>query len=410
MAAIAAAGEGARVTVFDAAAPGATILRTGGGRCNLANDTADPRELCASYPRGGKFLLSVFSRFGSVETLDWFRGRGLPLAVEDEGRVFPASGKAADVRDLLLREAARLGVVLRGGTAVIGLRADEGCFHVLTAGGKGRRQHGTAWPRVVLATGGNAPAAPGGSWKEPRGSGYGLARGLGHTITPLAPSLTALTVAEAWVRGLAGVTLPRARAVARQDGRGIADETAGLLFTHRGISGPLAFRLSSRCAFLPIGADRPLRVSLQPAPGLSPGPADEALAQAAGEHPRQAILTCLSRWVPRSVGLALLGLAGVDPALPCGQLPRASRRALAASLCGVPVTVSGREQGTEMVTAGGVPLDEVTPATMESRIAPGLFLAGEVLDIDGFTGGFNLQAAWSTGRLAGLAAGRNPAE
>ncbi len=401
MAAVAAAGEGAAVTVFDAAAPGATILRTGGGRCNLSNALADPRELCARYPRGGKFLLSVFARFGSTETLGWFRGHGLRLTVEDEGRVFPASGKAADVRDLLVREATRLGVILRGGTAVTGLERAEGCFHVLTAGGKGSRASGGEWHRVIVATGG--------SWKAPRGSGYRLASGLGHTVTPLAPSLTGLTAAEGWVGRLAGVTLPRVRAVVHHEGRRVADEAASLLFTHRGISGPLAFRISSRCAFLPFDRGRPLRVSLHLAPGLAPGAVEAALVGTAGERPRQAVLAALGRWVPRSLGLALIGLAGVDPALPCGQLPRSGRHSLAALLCGMPVTLTGREQGSEMVTAGGIALDEVTPATMESRIVRGLYLAGELLDIDGFTGGFNLQAAWSTGRLAGLAAGRGPA-
>jgi predicted Rossmann fold flavoprotein len=398
MAAVAAAGAGAGVTVFDAAAPGATILRTGGGRCNLANALSDPRELAACFPRGGKFLLSVFSRFGSPETLDWFRSRGLRLTVEDEGRVFPASGRAADVRALLLSEARRLGARMRGGTGVSGLERSGGGFHVLTAGGKGSRAAPGCWQRVIVATGG--------SWKNPGGSGYRLAAGLGHTVTPLAPSLSALTAAERWLPDIAGVTIPQARATAQFEGRRAADEEGGLLFTHRGISGPLAFRISSRCAFLPIDRERPLRVTLRPVPGLFPGAAEAGLEQAAAAHPRQAVLTALGRWVPRSLGVALLGLAGVDPAAPCGQLSRRGRQAVAGLLCGLPITVTGREQGSEMVTAGGVQLDEVTPATMQSRLVPGLFFAGEILDVDGFTGGFNLQAAWSTGRLAGLAAGR----
>jgi predicted Rossmann fold flavoprotein len=398
MAALAAAGAGAGVTVFDTAAPGATILRTGGGRCNLSNALSDPRELAACYPRGGKFLLSVFSRFGSPETLDWFRSRGLRLAVEEEGRVFPASGRAADVRDLLLSEARRLGVRVRAGTGVSGLERSGGGFHVLTAGAKGSRPAPGCWQGVIVATGG--------SWKNPGGSGYRLAAGLGHTVTPLAPSLSALTAAERWLPDIAGVTIPQARATAHFEGRRAADEEGGLLFTHRGVSGPLAFRISSRCAFIPFDKARPLRVTLRPAPGLLPAAAEAGLEQAAAAHPRQAVLTALGRWVPRSLGLALLGLAGVEPATPCGQLSRRGRQAVAGFLCGLPITVTGREQGSEMVTAGGVQLDEVTPSTMESRLVPGLFFAGEVLDVDGFTGGFNLQAAWSTGRLAGLAAGR----
>ena len=302
MAAITAAEGGAAAVVFDSAAPLATILRTGGGRCNLSNAVSDPRQLAAGYPRGGKFLLSVFSRFGVPETLEWFRSRGLPLVVEEEGRVFPASGKAADVRDLLLRESRRLGVRLRGGTAVRLIeRVGEG-FRLATGGPGGRPKAGEAFSAVVLATGGD--------WRNPSGSGYRLAASLGHSITRLAPSLTGLHVSEPWPRSLAGLTLADVQARAHWDGRKAADERGDLLFTHRGISGPLAFRISARSAFLPFSPRAPLALTLSLVPDRRPARLEEEIQSAMSAHPRQAVATALGRYAPRSLCLALLALAG----------------------------------------------------------------------------------------------------
>jgi predicted Rossmann fold flavoprotein len=396
MAAVEAAGAGAAVVLFDRAGPGATLLRTGGGRCNLTNAVFEARILAASYPRGGLFLLSAFSRFAVRETMEWFAARGLPLVQEDEGRVFPSSGKAADVRAVLLELAGRLEVRVRGGTAVRRVERTGQGFRVVTGGGKAGDAPAAAFDALVLATGGDL--------SNPEGSGYRLAASLGHSMTPLAPSLAALLVAEQWARGLAGLSLPLARARAARGGKRVADEEGALLFTHRGISGPLAFRLSARAAFLPLSPEEPLPVTVSVAPDLTPSQAEEQLAAAAAARPRQAVLTALGSLAPRSLGIAVLRLAGVDPATAGSQLPRAGRRAIAHLLCGLPLTVTGREKGSEMVCAGGIPLDEVNPVTMESKIVPGLFLCGEILDIDGFTGGFNLQAAWSTGHLAGLGA------
>jgi predicted Rossmann fold flavoprotein len=398
MAAITAAEGGSPVVVFDRAAPGATILRTGGGRCNLANAVFEAPLLAENYPRGGMFLISAFSRFGARETLTWFRGRGLPLVEEEEGRVFPASGRAADVRDLLLAEARRLGVRLRGGTAVRRLERTAQGFNVSPGRSGGAQAPPVPASAVIIATGGD--------WKCLPGSGYGLARSLGHSITALAPSLTALLASDRWTHGLSGVTLRRVRARAFFDGRRVADEIGDLLFTHRGISGPLALRISSRTAFLPLSGEAPIRLSLSLVPDLSPGQAEKDLQGALIAHPRQTVAAALGRYAPRSLALVLLGLAEVEPVTCCSQITRTQRMALGGLLCGLPLSVTGREKGSEMVSAGGVALDEVTPSTMESRLVPGLFFCGEVLDIDGFTGGFNLQAAWSTGYLAGLGACR----
>ncbi len=384
----ASASPGVAVDTWDAGVPLATLLRTGGGRCNVTNAEQDGRAFAACYPRGGHFLISLLSRFGSSDTMEWFASRGLPLTVEEEGRVFPRSGRAESVRDVLSGEARRLGVTMRARAPVATVRRVPP---------RGFELPGVRDPydRLVIATGGD--------WKDGGSAGYALARSLGHTVTPLAPSLAALVTAEAWPARIAGLTLPSARLLAFDGKRRIADERGSLLFTHTGISGPLAFRISSRCAFFPFSREAPLRLVLKVLPDLGRGSIDAAIIAAARDRPRLQAASALRALVPRSLASELPGLAGVEPSTPLGQLSRASRTALVSLLDQLPLNATGTRPGAEMVTAGGISLDEVDPRTMESRIVPGLYFCGEVLDIDGYTGGYNLQAAWSTGHCAGLA-------
>jgi predicted Rossmann fold flavoprotein len=388
MAALAAAeaGSGAELTVFDSGIPLATVLRTGGGRCNLTNASHGIRELAGCYPRGGKFLISAFSRFGPTETMGWFRSRGLPLVEEAEGRVFPRSGRAEDVRRLLETEARRAGIRVRARAAVDLVTVAGGVFSLTTRRGSG------SFDRLVIATGGR--------------SGHELAQSLGHSITVLAPSLTALAAQESWAGKLAGLTLRGAGVAWHNEGEGVTREEGDLLFTHRGISGPLAFRVSSRCAFMQISRASPLRLSLTAFPGTHGAELEARLLALLAARPRQHVTSAVSTLIPRALADVLVRLAGLSTDLPAAQLSREGRKRLAVLLEGLPLTIVGREKGTEMVTAGGVRLEEIDPRTMGSRVVQGLFFCGEVLDIDGFTGGYNLQAAWSTGRIAGLAAGR----
>jgi predicted flavoprotein YhiN len=399
------------VVVFDRGAPLATLLRTGGGRCNLANATYDPRELAAAYPRGEKFLLSPFSRFGAKKTMAWFEEHGLPLAVEGSGRVFPASRRASDVRDFLLALARSRGVRVLARHAVSRIARRSGSFQLTVADlaapagrpGRDRRAAPLGPPEstetfdaVIVATGGDAT--------DPEGSGYRFARAFGHSITRMAPALTALVTAERWPGEVSGLTLPDARILARFKGRLVADERGSLLFTHRGISGPLAFRISSRCAFLPFGARDPLELALLLFPDDGPADLARRLDAALARSPRRSISVVLRGIVPRSLASRVLQERRILPVRQAAQLTRDDRAALVAALLEVPLTVTAAEHEGEIVTAGGIELHLVEQRTMESRIVPRLFFCGEVLDIDGFTGGFNLQAAWTTGRLAGLGA------
>lgn len=426
MAAIAAAGDGRRkdgpaparadagdveVVIFDLGAPLATLLRTGGGRCNLANATFDARELAASYPRGGKFLLSAYARFGAKPTMAWFEEHGLPLAVEAGGRVFPASRRASEVRDLLLKLARQLGVRVLARHAVNRIVRRSGSFQltitdlgaVPPAGRPARRPAPTVSPQsvetfdaVVIATGGDST--------DPEGSGYRLARAFGHSVTRMAPALTALVTAERWPGEVSGLTLPDARIRVRFQGRAVADERGSLLFTHRGISGPLAFRISSRCAFLPYDGRQPLELALSMFPDDGPAELARRLEAALARNPRRSVSAVLRSLVPRSLASLVLEKERILPTRQAAQVSRDDRAALVAALAEVPLTVTAAQREGEIVTAGGIELHLVEQRTMESRIVPRLFFCGEVLDVDGFTGGFNLQAAWTTGRLAGLGA------
>jgi hypothetical protein len=389
-AAAAGAPSAPELSIFDAGVPLATLLRTGGGRCNIANTLTDKQELAAQYPRGGKFLFSAFARFGPREVITWFVSRGCPLQEEEGGRMFPRSGRAEDVRDLLAGEAKRLGIRVHAQAAVTAMKRTESGFSLTTSRGV------QVFDRVVIATGGDAKDSP--------GSGYALASALGHTVTPLAPSLAALVAQEKWPGTVAGLTLRQARLSARFQGKKLAVETGDMLFTHTGVSGPLAFRISSRSAFLDFSAASPLQLELSPLPDRKPPEIEATLLQAVTRSPHQRVAEAVRQLVPRSLAEAIVDLAGIDPLMPCSHLGREARKGIERLVERLPITVIGREKGNEMVTAGGIVLSEVDPRSMESRLVPGLFFCGEVLDIDGFTGGFNLLAAWSTGRCAGLAA------
>ncbi len=330
MAALAAQEKGARVVVFDAAVPLATILRTGGGRCNLTNAAADGAALAASYPRGGRFLLSAFSRFGPRETMVWFQARGLPLVEEEEGRVFPRSGRAEDVRDLLAAEARAACVRILARQPVTAITPLPAGFQVATPRGR------EAFDKVIIATGGN--------WREGRGAGYGLALSVGHTVTPLAPALTGLAAVEPWPARLAGLTLPDARIHAHPEGARSIEETGGLVFTHAGISGPVAFRISSRCAFMPLSRSAPLRLHLSFLADHDRQGIEKSLMERLAARPRQQAQSMLRGVLPRSLGGVVLALAGVPPETPGAALTRVQRRTLVDLLDRLPLTDRGSSQ------------------------------------------------------------------
>ncbi len=371
--------------------PGAKLLASGGGRCNLTN-TLPPDAFAERFGRQGRFIQPALAAFGPEALRRFLDSLGVPTHAPDGVHVYPAGDSAAAVRKALLARARDLGVALRLGVraAALDIRGDAIRGLATSAGPVVART-------VVLATGGRGYPALGGS-----DSGYLLARQAGHTVVEPTPALVPLVTRESWPGALAGLSLEGVRVQIDLPRRNRAGVTGDVLFTHRGLSGPAILDLSGDVArVLRDRREVPLRLDL--APGTS---ADDWLSRFdawAERDARKAVRALLAVHVPRALADMLCRLAGVDLAARPGQVSRPVRRALAGLLTALPLTVVATEGWDRaMVTRGGVALKEVDPKRLASRRLTGLFFVGELLDLDGPSGGFNLQWAFSSGRLAGL--------
>lgn len=367
------------------------VLVSGGGRCNVTHAGRDSREMAARYPRGGRALIGPFERFGPPETVAWFAERGVPLKTEPDGRMFPVTDSSQTIADALIRAARGAGVnlVLHCGVERAAARPGGG-FRLRLSDGRGVEAEA-----LLLATGG---------CRSGEGSGAALARSLGHTIEPPVPSLFTFRIETPWLRELAGVSAePVELSVPGTKLR----ERGPVLATHWGLSGPAVLRLSAWGArtLHEAGYSFPLRVNWlpgTPADGLA-----EALLERGRSQPAAAIGRTAWAPLPLRLWIALLGAAEIAPEARWGTVSRTALRRLAEQLTRTELQVTGKSPNkAEFVTCGGVRLSEVDFKTMQSRITPGLFFAGELLDIDGLTGGFNFQEAWTTGWIAGQAMAR----
>ena len=390
MAAIAAAEAGARVVVCEQLErPGIKLLATGGGRCNLTN-TADAGTVMARFGRQGRFMAPALAVMDGPKLRAFFAGLGVPTSAPDGFHVFPESNSARSVLDALLGRAEALGVRLVTGAEVTGLSRE----------GLETSRGAIQCSRVIIATGGKGYPALGAT-----GTGYRLAEQAGHRIVPPVPGLVPLVTAERWVERVAGVTLPEAAVWIDLPKRRPAQSVGPLLFTHRGLSGPAVLDLSADVAgLLAGGSPVPLRVDLTPA---TPAEAWAARFDAWHRaHGKRLVRTLLAEHLPASLAAELCHLAGRGDAR-AAEMASAHRLALASLILALPFTIAeteGFEQA--IVTRGGVALKEVDPRTLQSRLVPGLFFAGEVLDLDGPCGGYNLQWAFASGALAGRSAAR----
>ena len=398
MAAIAAAERGRRVVLLEQLErPGAKLLATGGGRCNLTN-TLRPPEFMARFGRQGRFMQPALAAMDARGLRAFLDTLGVPTHAPDGVHVYPASDSALDVQRALWRRAKELRVAVRLGVRVTGLWIEAATLRGLqTEGGR------AAARRVVLATGGRSHPALGAT-----GTGYVLARQAGHTLVEPTPALVPLAVREAWPRRCAGVALRPARLWIDLPRRSRSGVTGDVLFTHAGLSGPAVLDVSGDVAVL-LGGCREVPIRLDLAPDT---PAEAWLRrfdrwQAVGGA--KTVRTHLDRHLPKSLAAAVGAAAGIGPEARPAQVARPARQALAELLTAAPLTVIGT-QGWDaaMVTRGGVNLKEVDPHTLGSRRLRGLAFAGEILDLDGPTGGFNLQWAFSSGRLAGRSAASEP--
>ncbi|HOW64113.1 MAG TPA: NAD(P)/FAD-dependent oxidoreductase [Candidatus Paceibacterota bacterium] len=387
----------ARITVLEKGPRFLDKVRiSGGGRCNVTHACFDPRTLADHYPRGGSALIGPFHQFNPNHTLGWFAKHGVPLKTESDGRLFPVTDTSATIVRCLIETATHAGVNLRLQSAIENItRQSHGAFLLQLSNNRTLE-----CDRLLLATGGCRS-----------GSAGHLATSLGHTLKPPVPSLFAFRLGFSWLQDLAGVSVPRvAVSVPNTD----LCECGPILLTHSGISGPAILRLSAWGAPIlnELGYRFPLRLNWFP--DLTEADIARHLDTHRQQNGARQLATAPLPPLPSRLWRQLLTDTGLPLDLRWAQFTRASRQNLLTQLHHTQWNVEGRSLNQdEFVTCGGVNLNEVNFKTMESRICPRLFFAGELLDIDGLTGGFNFQAAWTTGWIAGrsmaISVSRSPA-
>ena len=396
-AALSASYEGAEVLLLEQNEKlGKKVYITGKGRCNVTNagTVEDLFSHAVSHP---KFLRSAFHRFTNRDLMDLLEANGCPLVVERGNRVFPSSGHASDVIRCFERMLRDAGVRIRFQSRVTGLEKSAG--RIL---GVALKDFTEPLSALVLATGGISYPLTGST-----GDGLRFSKDLGHTVTPLYPSLVGLCCLEPWCALLSGLTLKNVEVSAVDaSGKRIRTEEGELLFTHRGVSGPTVLRLS---AYLTkrIHLGEKIRLFIDLKPALSADTLDLRLQRELQEAGTKEIKNMMGRLVPVSLSAVILSEARIAETLRACDVNREQRKALLGALKGLSLTVTGTGGFEEaIVTQGGISVDEIDPSTMRSRLYENLFFAGEMIDVDLMTGGYSLQEAWSTGWLAGRNAAR----
>ena len=393
LAGIAAAQNGAQATIIEKMRrPGKKMLITGKGRCNITNN-CDLQEIIKNIPGNGRFLNSALCRFTNQDIVQMLEDNGLPTKVERGGRVFPVSDKAVDVVDTLVKIFKDYGGRLLLDTKVKSIAAEFGKIKgVVTE--DGQRFEADA---VILAAGGSSYPGTGSD-----GSGVKLAKAVGHSIVPLKPCLVPLESDSPYIPDLQGLSLRNIEGTVYAGGKKIGAEFGEMLFTHFGVSGPIILSLS-KCVAEAIAAgaqDIELHIDLKPA--LDKDKLDARLQRDFVQYSRKQMVNGMKDLLPQRLIAPVLDEAFIDEEKFVNQLSRAERQRIVDVLKAFVVPITGtRPLAEAIVTAGGVSLKEIDPKTMESKLVKGLFIAGEVMDIDGYTGGYNLQAAFSTGYAAG---------
>lgn len=380
------ANPGLRVIILEAGRePLAKVRISGGGRCNVTHACFDPAELIKAYPRGAKALRGAFSRFQPGDAVDWFGRHGVELKIEDDGRMFPTTDDSATIVDCLQLSAERLGIQVWTGTPVRGVTATPDGFRLALGNGSDLEAR-----HLLLASG----SSPG---------GYRLAEQLGHELVPPVPSLFTFKVADPALRELAGVSLPEVRLQLHSGGQKF-QQTGPLLITHWGLSGPAVLKLSAWAARELQGDRYQAQLTVNWLPGWDGERLGQSLRASREQQPRRQLSSWRPVPLPQRLWLYLLERQGIDPQRRWTETANRDLERLREGLHSDRYAISGKgEFKEEFVTAGGIRLQDVDFRRMESRLQPGLHFAGEVLDIDGITGGFNFQNAWTTGWLAGQA-------
>ena len=391
-ASIFAARSGASVTLLEKNEKlGKKVYITGKGRCNLTND-CDRDTFLGQVPRNPRFLYAALSFFPPQAMMSLLEEAGCPVTVQRGRRVFPASEKASDVTRALSSLMRAAGVRVRLNTAVRSLETDDGRVSAV------RTEAGERIPAdaVIVCTGGLSYPSTGST-----GDGYRFAAEAGHTVLPASPVLVGLETAESWPRSLQGLSLKNVTLSLVRGKKVLYEELGEMLFTHFGVSGPLV--LEASCHLPEDLSGVSLRIDLKP--GLTPEQLDARLLRDFAASGRKELRTELNTLLPASLAACFPRLCSLPEGLHCSQVTAEQRRRLGQCLKALPMTIlRPRPIAEAVVTRGGVSVREVDPAAMRSRLWPNLFFAGEVLDVDAHTGGYNLQIAWATGALAGRSA------
>ena len=394
MAAVIAGREGAKVTLLEKMNyVGKKMGITGKGRCNITN-ACDMSDFIKNTPGNGKFLYGAYERFTNEDLLQLLHDAGLETKVERGGRVFPASDSALDVRNTFMKLMKHYGVDVHLEEPVKKILVDDGTVTGVVTDKE--TYHADA---VVIATGGKSYPATGST-----GDGYILAAQVGHKITDIRPSLVPIVTEESWVKDLMGLSLRNVELSVVAKNKVQAKMFGEMMFTHFGITGPIVLSLSHTVGKLmrkknigTIGLD----INLKPA--LSPETLDKRLQKDFDLYSKKQLINGMKDLLPSRLIPLIIELAGIDPQKPINQISKEERQQIGYMLQHMPLTVKGLRPVEEaIVTAGGISLKEFNPKTMESKLVKGLYGAGEVLDIDAFTGGYNLQAAFSTGYVAAM--------
>ncbi len=391
MAAVSAAKNGHSVTIIEKMErPARKIMITGKGRCNVTND-CDNATLIANMTKNGRFLYSAFSAFNSADTIAFFEGLKVPLKTERGNRVFPVSDKSVDIADALVRDCKKSGVEILKGEAAEILKEENSVTGVMLKNGEEIMADA-----VILATGGKSYPLTGST-----GDGYIMAEKLGHTVTELVPSLVPLKIHEGFCSKLMGLTLKNVELSVYFEGgkKPVYRQQGEMLFTHFGVSGPLVLSAS---AHMRKGGGKGYKLYIDLKPALSEEQLYKRLNRDFLENSNKYLANSLDKLLPKSLIPIIISLSNVSGETKVNQITKEQRINICKAIKALPLNTLGfRDIEEAIVTSGGINTKEINPATMESKIINNLYFAGEIIDVDAYTGGFNLQIAFSTGFLAG---------
>lgn len=384
-----AAQMGAHVILFEKNTKvGRKIMITGKGRCNVTNN-CDVQTVLANVPVNPRFLYSALGKCSPADMMAFFEEQGVPLKTERGNRVFPVSDRALDIVDALFFYVKRLGVQFVFACTVQEIVTQNGIVCGVRTADKTY-----AADRVIVATGGASYPATGST-----GDGYRFAKALGHTVVTPRPSLVPLVSNSEVCQKLMGLSLKNVRVTVFENGKSIFEDFGEMLFTHFGVSGPLILSASSHMRHF---GSKTYRIDIDLKPALDEKTLDKRLLADFDKYKNSDFINALGELLPRKLIPVVIETCGIDPRVKVHSVTKAERQRLVHLLKAFPVEISGaRPIAGAIITTGGVSVKQINPKTMESKLVKGLYFAGEVLDVDAYTGGFNLQIAWATGKLAG---------